>query len=121
MKINRDSEREKRITYEIVVDCYDEREQMMGWYYYLESHLYFPFTAKCIADRSMSPLKLNEVVKVIGMADESDCESDMFVTMEFMNRDLAVPLMQLKPINADAKTLEAVEDWGYWVNQGSSY
>lgn len=118
---DKDSERDKRITYEIIVDCYDEHEQMMGWYYYLENHLYCPFTAKCVVDRSMSPLKLNEAVKVIGLADEDDCESEIFVMIEFMKRDLAVPLMQLQPVNAEITTLEAVEDWQYWVNQGNIF
>ncbi len=28
--------REQRIHDEIIVDCYDETERAMGWYYYLE-------------------------------------------------------------------------------------
>ena len=35
--------REKRIMNDIVVDCYNEQEQAMGWYYYLEDNLNFPF------------------------------------------------------------------------------
>src|SRR5262245_29112087 len=42
-KSKRDPEREDRITMEVVVDCYDRHEVAMGWYYYLEGRLAFPF------------------------------------------------------------------------------
>ena len=38
-KPKRDPKREKRITMEVVVECYDRDEVAMGWYYYLESQL----------------------------------------------------------------------------------
>ena len=47
MTTAQDAERDERIMMEIVVDCYDEDEQMIGWYYYLEDTLLFPFTAVC--------------------------------------------------------------------------
>jgi len=47
-RAKRDPEREERITMEIVVDCYNEAEQAMGWYYYLQDKLQVPFTAECI-------------------------------------------------------------------------
>jgi hypothetical protein len=39
VKTKQGDDRDKRIAIEIVVDCYDEAEQMMGWYYYLEQTL----------------------------------------------------------------------------------
>ena len=54
----RDEEREERITMEIIVDAYGADEQALGWYYYLEEHLAFPFRARCIAERSISPLRM---------------------------------------------------------------
>lgn len=57
-KATRDPERDERIAMEIVVDCYGESEQAMGWYYYLEEHLGFPFSAECSMKRSISPLSL---------------------------------------------------------------
>ncbi len=38
--------REHRIDYEIVVDAYTEDEIAMGWYYYLQDKITFPFLAK---------------------------------------------------------------------------
>jgi hypothetical protein len=47
--------RERRITDEIVVDAYGEEERAMSWYYYLDEQLAFPFKARCIDPRTISP------------------------------------------------------------------
>jgi Calcium binding len=65
---SRDEEREQRITVEIVVDTYTPEEQAMGWYYSLEDRLRFPFVARCIAERIVSPLRAGQEVEVVGMA-----------------------------------------------------
>jgi len=75
-------EREQRIISEIVVDAYGPEERAMGWFYYLEEHLQFPFRTKCIRARPISPLHKGEEVTVVGMAPEEDCESDMLVIIE---------------------------------------
>jgi hypothetical protein len=41
--------REERIFMEAVVDANGPEEQAMGWYYYLDDEISFPFAAKCIA------------------------------------------------------------------------
>ncbi len=88
---------------EIVVDAYDEQERAMGWYYYLEDQLRFPFIATCIAKRAISPLKVKDEVEVIGMPGGDECEHEMFVTFRWQKEGLAVPLSQLKPIAATDK------------------
>jgi hypothetical protein len=114
-----DKTREHRIEMEIIVDAYDETERAMGWYYYLENEIIFPFTARCIAKRSISPLRVGDEVEVNGMAEEKECECEMFVTIKWEKERLAVPLSQLKPISStDSQTRQAVEDWHYWVRQG---
>lgn len=118
----REEERENRIIMEVVVDAYNESERAMGWYYYLENQIQFPFTATCIAARAISPLRVKNEVEVTGMADEGECEHEVFVTMLWENRNLAVPLSQLKPIsNTSKETKQAVEDWHYWVRMGYRY
>ena len=82
---------------EIVVDAHDDDERAMGWYCYLEDKLQFPFTATCIAERSMSPLRVKDEVDVIDMAPADDCAHEMFVMMRWEKRGLAVPLSQLEP------------------------
>jgi hypothetical protein len=119
--IERDEEREDRIAMEAIVDAYGPEEQAMGWYYYLDDKLHGPFRAKCTAKRAVSPLRVGEIVSVRGMAPEEECEHEMFVTIEWQGRDLAVPLAQLEPVKADEETQEAIADWHYWVNRGHEF
>ena len=108
---------------EIVVDAYDAGERAMGWYYYLEEQLQFPFTATCIAKRAISPLLVKDEVEVIGMPGEDECSHEMFVTMRWDRKDgLAVPLSQLKPSSdTDEQTGQAIQDWQYWVTMGYEF
>ena len=81
-KIEQDEDREYRISMEAVVDAYSPEEQALGWYYYLDEKISFPFAAKCMRKRSISPLQLDEIVNVISIADEDDCRVEMFVMIE---------------------------------------
>ena len=117
-KIKRDQEREFRISNEAIVDAYDPEEQALGWYYYLEEKITFPFEARCIQERSISPLRSGERVKVLGMADAYDCMVEMFATIEWSSRSFGVPLAQLQGIDVDDDTEEAIADWHYWVGRG---
>lgn len=117
-KLERDEEREERIEMEAIVDAYDSEEQAMGWYYYLQDKITFPFEAQCVNERSISPLQKNEKVEVDGMAPEDDCMCEMFVMIHWMNRTLGVPLAQLEPLQTDDETEEAIADWHYWVGRG---
>lgn len=110
--------REHRIEQEIVVDAYTPEECAIGWHCYLADKLRFPFKAKCIAAREISPIKKVEEVEVLGMAPADDCMKEMFVIVGFAGRKLGVPLVQLEPVKPDKATREAVEDWRYWVWMG---
>ncbi|MEM8804546.1 MAG: calcium-binding protein [Cyanobacteria bacterium P01_G01_bin.38] len=120
-KIKRDDEREHRITMEIVVDAYGPEEQAMGWYYYLQDTMQFPFTAVCMGKRRISPLKEGATVEVTGMAPEDECEREMFVEIDWDEDKLAVPLIQLEAPEADEETQQAIADWHYWVKQGYEF
>ena len=120
-KVEKDEAREYRIDMEVVVDAYDEVERALGWYYYLDEKLSFPFLAKCIAKRPTSPLRVRDEVEVIGMPSEDECERETFVTIRWEREGLAVPLSQLEVIHADDETREAVGDWHYWVNRGYQF
>jgi hypothetical protein len=117
-KPKKDPIREDRIENEAIADAYGPEEQAMGWYYYLESKMTFPFQARCIASKLGSPLKKGETVEVQHMAPEDACERDMFVSIRWQNRRLAVPLAQLVGIDVDESTAEAIGDWHYWLAQG---
>ena len=115
----RDAKRERRIVFEIIVDAYTPEEQAMGWYCHLENELRFPFRAKCVAERAISPLRNGDLVEVIGMAPDEECEHEKFVMATVEARALGVPLAQLKPhLGSDAQTKQAVADWHYWIGQG---
>ena len=113
----RDPERENRIENEAIVDARPE-EQAMSWYYYLEGKISFPFQARCLAAKAVSPLRKGETVEVVRMAVEDACEHEMFVQIRWQGRKMAVPLSQMEAIDADESTQEAIGDWHYWVAQG---
>lgn len=120
-RVKQDAQRENRITMEIVVDAYGPEEQVMGWYYYLEDRMQFPFTATCISQRRSSPLKEGTTVEVVGMASEDECDREMYVEITWEDDTLAVPLIQIEATDADSQTQEAIADWHYWVNRGYEF
>lgn len=111
-----DDSREERIEMEIIVDAYTEEEQAMGWYYYLDGKLNFPFKAKWINRKGQS-----EEVEVLEMSPEDDCGKDMFVEALYREGEaedvFSVPLYEIEAIDADSATQEAIADWHYWVNR----
>jgi Calcium binding len=117
-KPKRDRIREERIHNEAIVDAYGPEEQALGWYYYLENNIEFPFAGRCIAPKVVSPLRKGETVEVRGLAPEDSCAHDMLVLIRWHGRNVAVPLSQLTAIDADEFTVKAIEDWHYWLAQG---
>jgi hypothetical protein len=117
-KARRNHDRENRIHEEIIVDAYGPEEQAMSWYYYLEDKLQFPFHVQCVASVPTSPLRKGDTIEIRKMAPENSCASDMLVMTRWKNRNIAVPLYQLKAIDVDESTTQAIEDWHYWVAQG---
>jgi hypothetical protein len=117
----KDEDREERIRMEIVVDGYERHERVSGWYVYLEERLETPFEARCIEERDVSPLTDGETVRVVGMSPIDACESEMFVTVDWMDRELGVPLAQLEPVDAPGETAQAIADWHYWNRRNYSF
>jgi len=113
--------REERIAMEIVVDAYDSEERAMGWYYYLEDKISFPFSAECIAVDKRTPLELRERMTVMQMSSENYCEYDMYVDISWNGKVLAIPLIQVQPLDVDGDTREAIDDWHYWKKQGYEF
>ena len=93
----------------------------MGWYAYLEDQMHFPFQAKCVVPREISPLRKGEVVEVTDLASAEECEREISVTISRPEHTLAIPLAQLEVIRADRQTRQAVADWHYWVEQGYEF
>jgi hypothetical protein len=117
----KDEAREERIELEVVADANDEEERAMGWFNYLDEKLKLPFRAKCTEKRAISPLEVGEEIEVIEMGPENECAREMFVTIRWNDRELAVPLAQLAVVKANERTSEAVGDWLYWVRMGYNF
>jgi hypothetical protein len=87
----KDAKRETRIGQEIVVDAYDEWERAMGWFYYLEQTLQFPFRAECAKEREQSLLRVGEKMEVIGMPPEEVCAREIYVQVKLERSDAGSP------------------------------
>jgi Calcium binding len=117
-KPKKDPVREDRIHNEAIADANGPEEQVMGWYYYLEDKIRFPFQANCIAAKVVSPLRKGETVEAQRLAPEDACSADMLVLICWHGRTMAVPLSQLVALDPDQSSAEAIGDWHYWVAQG---
>ena len=117
-KTSKDPSREDRIHNEVIVDANGPEEQAMGWYSYLDEKVQYPFQARCVVRRIISPLREGETVQVHRMAPEDACAAEMLVLIRWHARVMAVPLSQLAPVDPDEETAEAIADWHYWVARG---
>jgi Calcium binding len=117
-KRRKDLVREERIRNEAIVDAHGPEEQALGWYYYLENKIKFPFMARCLASKVVSPLCKGDAVEVRGLVPEDSSAGDMPVLIRWHGRNVAVPLSQLVAIDADESTLQAIGDWHYWAGAG---
>ncbi len=120
-RIEKNEERENRITMEAIVDAYSSEEQAMGWYYYLDEKIEFPFVARCITKRAISPLQEGDEIDVIDLAPAKECEREMFVMMRWERDGLGVPLSQLEFVHGSKNTKTAMDDWIYWVKRGYQF
>lgn len=119
--IKKDKDREYRIDMEVIVDAYDSEERAMGWYYYVAEECDFPFKAKCISEERTSPVNKGEVVEVLGISPADECDKAIYMDIQWNDRKLAIPLSQLKGIEADEATAQIIEDWHYWIKMGYEF
>lgn len=120
-RIPEEPDREERINYEAIVDCYNETERAMGWYYYLADRISFPFSAVVKVKSAFNPLQVDEIVSIDALADDEFCERGMFVEISSDSGDFAIPLEQALPIDADSETERAILDWHYWKARGYQF
>lgn len=120
-----DDIREERIDMEIVVDAYNDEERAMGWYCYLEDNLNFPFKANWVRKGRKSLSAEAKEVEVLEMSSEEECLHDMFVEILYKDATgddvFSARLSDIKPIDADSETQEAIADWHYWLARGYEF
>jgi hypothetical protein len=121
-----DESRENRIKTEILADAEDKEDRAMGWYYYLDDTLNFPFNAKWTKKgRGKSASPQEKEIEVLSMASEDECLRDMIV--EVVEKDgsdedvFTAKLSELKEIDGDEETKEAFDDWLYWLARGYKF
>jgi hypothetical protein len=117
-RVGTDEARENRIVMEIVVDAYGEEEQFLGWYYYLEGKLNFPFRALLI-ENNRAPKE----IEIVEIAPEEDCieSHDMLVGVQDDGDVQYVRLAKIQAPEADDLTQEAIADWHYWIAMGYQF
>ena len=110
----KDKKRQHRIDYEIIVDCYDDHEVNMGWTILMVERTHYPFFAEApIKKRGQEPVYHR--VEVVELGDVENYEGgDFYVGVDWKGVILFVPMLQLKNIEADEETTNAIEDWQYW-------
>lgn len=123
--VERDETREHRIETEIIVDAEDKEDRAMGWYYYLDDMMEFPFMAKWKKKSRKTSTIEEKPVEVLGMAPEDDCMRDMYVEVAYIGGkedDIhTAKLSELEPIDVDEETQEAIADWLYWLGRGYKF
>ncbi len=116
-----DKNREERIDMEVVVDAYNEDERAMGWYYYLEDKLQFPFKARWVNRQRPQ----GKEIEVVEMSPEDECMRSMFVEVRYREGEVddifSARLEDIHPIEVDEGTAEAIADWHYWIDMGYEF
>ena len=121
-KKKNDISRKDRIEDEVIVDCYDEYEVAMGWFYYLDDNLKFPFKATVLGDIKISSLQEGDSITVTEFinSDEDDVSIYNFVATVGIEKDehiYDIPLVNIKGVDCDDDTGNAIEDWRYWCEK----
>jgi len=114
-----DTNHQHRINYKILVNCYDAYEQGQSWTLYLLDNIACPFKAEYRGNSKLS-IKANQSMTVLELvnsvyASEEDLECFMAkVEVEIEDVLYEVPLEDLKIVDADIKTQQAVADWQFY-------
>ena len=109
-----EKEMQNLIDNEITVDCYDDDEANMGWYYFMSESLEFPFMAKVIIKKTDGK-KEESTVEVVSNATNSDRFNGggFYVNVAYQGILMKIEVRDLKPINASENTLKALTVWQY--------
>ena len=112
-----DPHRENRITDEIIVDCYDDEEERMGWYYYMSDNLTFPITAtiSLLLQAGASEIKAVEIVE-IDPKSEQGYPIRLGILEKGSERIQYINPEAIISLNTSPENLDIKNDWLYWHN-----
>ena len=116
-----EAEIQKIIDYEVVVDCYDDDEVHMGWYYFMAESLKFPFRAETTIKKRNGKTEecTVDVVEDATDGERFKCQA-YYVNVDYEGVLMKVEIADLKPINASDETLKAITVWKYFIENGYS-
>ena len=99
---------------EIEVDCYDQEEANMGWYYFMAESMSFPFMAKTTIKKRGGATE-ETTVEVVGNATDAERfgGDDFYVNVDYKGVLMKVEVRDLEPIDASEKTGRALAVWRY--------
>jgi hypothetical protein len=118
----RNEDFDQKIMDEIIVDCEDQYDQNMSWFYYVQEEIAFPFIAyvEVRKKKQRSGTQVFKKVNVIGLAtDDSNFDNnfDLKVDVEFDDYIIEFPLSKLEDVRASESTIETIELWKYWISR----
>ena len=109
-------EMQYKIYYEIIVDCYEDHEVNMGWFYFFQDEVNYPFEAE-IAVKNRAGKKKLVKVEVLDVSNEEGFDNGGIafeVNLQEENITIDVDIAKLKNIKGNDTTQEAFEIWQYW-------
>jgi Calcium binding/KTSC domain len=109
------SDRENRITNEVIVDCYDDSEIAEAWFVYLNDEVTFPFLA-VVRLPQKGGQTIEKTMEVVCMdTDAHDSRSLRICIAEPEEDDVQmVSLSALVKVDTTPENLQVLNDWLYW-------
>jgi hypothetical protein len=109
-----DEARQHRIDYEVIVDCYDDYEVNMGWYYYFEEGLKFPIeaTVKLALRGGKSEEKSVKIVEL--KSGNEDKPLKLGIVEGESERVQHISPEAIVQVKTTDENLEILNDWLYW-------
>ncbi len=110
-----DPTREHRILYEVIVDCYDEIEELMGWYYYLSDNLAFPIdiVVRFALKGGKTELKPAQIVDIDPKSEQGSAIR-LGVTEPPSERVQYISPADIASMDTTPENAEIINDWLYW-------
>lgn len=103
---------QKIIVYEIIVDCYSEDEENLGWAIFMEDNIEYPFEADYKIKCSNGKNLWKKVSAVNNLTNESNFNGeDFYVEIELDKMLIPVNVLDLKNIEADEESRKTIFIW----------
>jgi Calcium binding len=109
--------RQKRIDYEVIVDCYDDDEVAMGWYYYLSENLVFPIPATVqLKQRGGKMEEVNVEIVEVDPKSEEGSPIRLGITEKGQKRVQYISPEVITNVKTSPTNTLIINDWLYWNN-----